>query len=79
MKNIIRKALYEAISEVLLGQGESFTPYTQQERERNFQGLTQMRNTAYDAFKEWRNAELKKGRKPIELSWNTYLKEKGLK
>lgn len=79
MKNIIRKALYESINEVILGQGDSFTPYTQQDRERNFQGLTQMKNTAYDAFKAWRNTELKKGRKSAELSWNTYLKEKGLK
>lgn len=79
MKNIIRKALHEAINEVLLGQGESFTPYTPQEREQNFKGLTRMGNPSYDAFKAWRTKELKKGRKSIELSWDTYVKEVGLK
>lgn len=79
MKDIIKKALYESINEVILGQGDSFTPYTKQDRERNFQGLRQMRNPSYDAFKEWKNNELKKGRKSSELSWNTYLKEKGIK
>ena len=79
MKDIIKKALYESINEVILGQGDSFTPYTQQDRERNFQGLRQMRNPSYDAFKAWKNSELKKGRNSVDLSWNTYLKEKGLK
>lgn len=79
MKDLIRKALYESINEVILGQGESFTPYTQSERERNFQGLTKMRNTAYDAYKEWKNQELQKGRKPNELTWNAYIKEKNMK
>lgn len=79
MKDIIKKALYESINEIILGQGNSFTPYTQQDRERNFQGLRQMRNPAYDEFKAWRNTELKKGRNSVELSWNTFLKEKGFK
>lgn len=73
LKNIIK----EALNEILLGREDSFTPYTEKDRERNFQGLRNMRNTSYDAFKQWKNQEIEKGRNPSELSWNTYKKEQG--
>lgn len=78
-KNIeqkLKRLIKETINEVILGNGESFTPYTPQERERNFQGLTQMGNPSYDAFMKWKRRELEKGRPNKELGWATYLKER---
>lgn len=69
--------LIESINEVLLGTDDSFTPYSEKEREQNFKGLELMRNTSYDIYKAWRNKELKKGRKPVELGWETFKKEAG--
>lgn len=78
LHKIIENSVKKIMNEIMLGQGESFTPYSPQEREQNFKGLTQMRNVGYDNFRKWRENELKKGRKPIELGWNTYMKEKDI-
>lgn len=72
----LRHLIKEAINEVVLGNGESFTPYTPQERERNFQGLTQMGNPSFEEFMKWKKRELEKGRPRIELGWATYMKER---
>lgn len=74
-EDIINKAVEKAINEVILGQNDSFTPYSKDEREQNFKGLRQMRNTAYDEFMKWKKQQMMKGRPKKELSWNTYLKE----
>lgn len=60
--------LIESINEVLLGADDSFTPYSEKEREQNFKGLELMRNTSYDIYKAWRNKE---------LGWETFKKEAG--
>lgn len=74
-ESIIKKALYEALNEVMLDKNQSFTPYTKQDRERNFKGLTQMGNPSYEAFRKWREQELEKGRPSKELGWETYKQE----
>lgn len=73
----LTEIIREAINEVLLGPDDRFTPYTAKEREQNFKGLGRMGNPSYNAFKKWREQELRKGRKPIELSWERFLQEVG--
>ena len=75
IKKIIKESIKKTIYEVILGQNTEFTPYTPKERERNFQGLTQMSNPSYENFMKWKKQEMLKGRNKNELSWNVYLQE----
>ena len=55
------------------GNVDSFTPYSDEERKRNFSGIGRMGNPTYEAFKAWREEGLKKGIPSIQLSWNNYI------
>lgn len=55
------------------GNVSNFTPYSDEERKRNFSGIGRMGNPTYEAFKAWREEGLKKGIPSIQLSWNNYI------
>ena len=59
------------------GNVDSFTPYSKEERERNFKGVGGMGNPSYDKFKAWRKEKLRNGVPRTELGWNAYLKAMG--
>ena len=75
-ENRIRQIIRETIEEATFGNVDQFTPYTPEEREQNFKGLSRMGNPSYDAFKAWSEEGLKRGIPPIQLSWNNYIKQK---
>lgn len=74
-ENRIKEIIKEVVEEVTFGNVKHFTPYTPEEREQNFKGLTMMRNPAYDAFIAWRNEGLRRGIPSRQLSWDDYQKE----
>ena len=59
------------------GNVDNFTPYSKEERERNFSGLGRMGNPTYDAFKAWREEGLRRGIPSVELGWAAYQKAIG--
>lgn len=79
MENIAKKVLKENIKkiihEIILGNNTEFTPYTPQDRERNFKGITHGSNPSYENFMKWKKQEMEKGRNKNELSWDVYMKE----
>ena len=58
------------------GNVDSFTPYSDEERKRNFSGIGRMGNPTYEAFKQWREEGLRRGIPSIQLSWNNYIKNR---
>jgi len=58
------------------GNVDNFTPYSDEERRRNFSGIGRMGNPSYEAFKAWREEGLKRGIPSIELSWENYKNQK---
>ncbi len=59
------------------GNVDSFTPYSEEERKRNFSGLGRMGNPSYDKFKAWREEGLKRGIPSRDLGWSAYQKAIG--
>jgi len=53
----------------------SFTPYSKEERERNFSGIGRAGNPSYDKFKAWREDGLRRGIPSRELGWSAYQRE----
>jgi hypothetical protein len=54
------------------GNVDKFTPYSKEERERNFSGIGRMGNPSYDKFKAWREDGLRRGIPSRELGWTAY-------
>ena len=60
------------------GNVDSFTPYSKEERERNFSSIGRMGNPSYDKFKAWREEGLRNGIPSRELGWNAYKAQMGM-
>ncbi len=73
-ENRIKAIIRNCINEVVNGNVRNFTPYTPDERERNFSGIGKMGNPTYNEFKKWREDGLKNGIPSRELGWEAYLK-----
>lgn len=75
--NIIEFGDFEPSRRFGGGNVDSFTPYSKEDRERNFKGVGNMGNSSYDKFKAWRENGIKNGVPRTELGWNAYLKAIG--
>ena len=56
---------------------DNFTPYSEEERKRNFSGIGRMGNPTYNAFKAWREEGLRRGIPSVKLGWAAYQKAIG--
>lgn len=80
LKKIIRETIDDVLefgestpsNFVMKGGVDRFTPYTPQERERNFKGIGNVGNPSYEKFKAWREEGLRQGIPSVELSWERY-------
>ena len=74
-EDILRRIIRESLQEIVLGPGDSFTPYSEEDRARNFSALyrgVKDANNDYYKFIKWRNMGLSKGMPSKELSYANY-------
>lgn len=69
LESKINQIIRDVINETVV---DKFTPYTPEERERNFRGIGRMGNPSYDMFMDWKREGLSRGIPKEKLTYAEY-------